>query len=54
MGRLGGVVMDVVKNILKVVDGGGELRIMRHSFAGVEQAFSEAWSGLFLGLRFSC
>jgi hypothetical protein len=25
---------DVVKKPLKVVDGGGELRIMRHSFAG--------------------
>ena len=31
--------MGVAKNILKVVDGEGELRIMRHSFAGSNRPF---------------
>lgn len=45
---------DLLKNRLKVVDGGGELRIMRHSFGGLEEADSEAMRVSVLVLRFSC
>lgn len=43
-----------MKNLLKGVDEGVELRIMRHSFEGVDQPVSEAWSGQVQVPEFSC